>query len=196
MPGLDDAGVDRAYGNLEDALAQGGAIDVALAFEGRQDLAQGKAFEQGMDVGPVVVERDAPWIGMTGGFEAEPVLDLALLPVDGGQLGGEGREMRLAGGNRRLEDQVAGLAWLFEDIVVVEDALGGHAVFGEHRHQTGAIDRVQMIGEGPHVGTEESDGDLVMGRMRGALLGAHQIRKLAAQLFEEIHYSPPARARA
>src|SRR5271157_5889702 len=122
MAGLDDAGMDGAYGNLEDALAQGGAIDVALAFEGRQDLAQRKTLEQGMDVGPVVVERDPPRIGMTRGFEAEPVLDLALLPVDGGQLSGERREMRLAGGNRRLEDQIAGLAWLFEDIVVVEDA--------------------------------------------------------------------------
>src|ERR1035441_4831890 len=189
MPGLDDAGMDGAHGNLEDALAQGGAIDVALAFEGGQDLAQRKALEQGMDVGPVVVERDAPWIGMTGGFEAEPILDLALLPVDGGQLGGERWEMRLVGRNRRLEDEIAGLAWLFEDVVVVEDALGSHAIFGEHGHQTGAIDRIQMIGERPDIGPEERDGDLVMGRMRGRRLSAHQIWKLAAQLFEEIHVS-------
>src|ERR1019366_7156753 len=155
---------------------------------GRQHLAQRKTLEQGMDVGPVVMERDAPRIGMTSGFEAEPVLDLALLPVDGGQLGGERREMRLVGGNRRPEDQIAGLAWLFEDVVVVEDALGGHAIFGEHRHQTGAIDRVQMIGERPHIAPEESDGDLVVGRL-GRMLGAHQFWKLVAQLFEEIHVS-------
>src|SRR5450759_1345562 len=98
MAGLDSAGMDGADGNLEDSLAQGGAIDVALAFEGRQDLAQRKIFAQGMHVGPVVVERDAPWIGMAGGFEAEPVLDLAFLPVDRGQAGGERRESRLVRG--------------------------------------------------------------------------------------------------
>jgi len=35
MAGLNDAGVDRADGDLKDAFAKGGAVDVALAFEGR-----------------------------------------------------------------------------------------------------------------------------------------------------------------
>src|ERR1035441_1402185 len=116
-----------------------------------------------MDIGPVIVERDAARIGMTGGFQAKPVLDLAFLPVDRGQLRRERWEARLVRGNGRLEVQIAGLAWLFEDVVVVEDAIGGNAIFGKHRHQSGVIRRAQVTGEGTHVRPEESDGDLALG---------------------------------
>ena len=86
MAGLDDAGVHGAHGNLEHAFAQRRPVDVPLAFEGRQDLSQRKVLAQRMHVRPVVVQRHAARIGVAGGFEAEPVLDLALLPVHGGQL--------------------------------------------------------------------------------------------------------------
>jgi hypothetical protein len=94
-----------------------------------------------MHVGPVIVERDAPRIGMSSGLEAEPVLDFALLPVHRGQPGGERRKARLVRANRRLQNQIAGLAGLFEDIVVIKDALGGNAIFGEHHYQPGFIHR-------------------------------------------------------
>src|ERR1035441_617010 len=106
MAGLDDPRMHGADRNLEDALPQGGAIDVALAFEWRQDLAQRKTLAQGMHIGPVIVQRDTPRIGMTRGFEAEPVLDLAFLPVHGGQPGGERWESGLVRGDRRLQDDI------------------------------------------------------------------------------------------
>ena len=96
VAGLDDAGMDRSHRNLEDAFPQRGPVDVALSFERRQHLAQGKILAQGMNVGPVIVQRDAARIGMSAGFQAEPVLDFAFLPVHRGQVGGERRKTRLA----------------------------------------------------------------------------------------------------
>ena len=104
VAGLDDAGVNGADGNLEDAFAQGRAVDVPLALKGRQHGVDGKVFAQGMDVGPVVVEGDAAGIGMVLGDQAEPVLDLALLPVHGGDsAASEGKCGAAAGtGARRI----------------------------------------------------------------------------------------------
>ena len=80
----------------------------------------GKSLAQRMHVGPVVVQGDAAGIGMAVGFQAEPILDLALLPVDGRDFGGDGRKRRLA--RRRWECAAAGTPFLrvFEDVVDVE----------------------------------------------------------------------------
>ncbi len=82
MAGLDDAGMDRTHRNLEDAFAQRRPVHVLLAFEGGQYRIERKVLPQGVYVRPVVVQCHAARIGVSGGFESKPVLDLALLPVD------------------------------------------------------------------------------------------------------------------
>jgi hypothetical protein len=44
-----------------------------------------------MHIGPVIVERDATRIRMTGRFQAEPILNLALLP-EGNSAASDGKE--------------------------------------------------------------------------------------------------------
>ncbi len=89
VAGLDDAGMNRADRNLKDALAERGPIDVPLALKRWQHGVERKVLAQRMHVGPVIVQRHAPRIRMPGGFQAEPILNLALLPVDGRQLRGQ-----------------------------------------------------------------------------------------------------------
>ena len=64
VAGLDDAGMNRADGNLEDAFSERRPVDVLLAFERRQDLVERKVLAQRMHVGPVIVQRDAARIRM------------------------------------------------------------------------------------------------------------------------------------
>ena len=92
VAGLDDAGMNRADRNLEDALPVRGPVDVPLPLKRRQHGVERKILAQRMHVGPVIVERHAPWIRMPCGFQAEPILNLALLPVNGRQLRGQRRE--------------------------------------------------------------------------------------------------------
>ena len=98
VAGLDDAGMNRADRNLEDALSVSGPVDVPLAFKRRQHGVERKILAQRMHVGPVIVERHAARIRMADGFEAEPILNLALLPVDGRQLRGQRREGGMSSG--------------------------------------------------------------------------------------------------
>src|SRR5450755_611416 len=88
MARLDDAGVNRAYGKLKHAFAQGGSIHVALSFKGRQHRVNGEVFTQRMNVRPVVVQGNAAGIRMPLGHQPEPILNLAFLPVQRRDFGG------------------------------------------------------------------------------------------------------------
>src|SRR5260370_1221460 len=87
MAGLDGSGMNRSYRHLKDALAQSGPIDVALSLEGREHGLEWEVLAQRMNVRPVVMQRDSARIGVSYSFQAKPILDFALLPVDGRQLG-------------------------------------------------------------------------------------------------------------
>ena len=80
---LDDAGMNRADRNLKDALSVGRPVEVPLPLKWGQHGVERKALAQRMHVRPVIVERHATRIRMPYGFEAEPILNLSLLPVDG-----------------------------------------------------------------------------------------------------------------
>src|ERR1017187_8304537 len=110
VAGLDDAGVYRSHGNLEDALAQRWPVDVLLALEGGQRRIERKILAQGVHIRPVVVQGHAPRIGVAFGLDAEPVLDLAFLPVDGREAGGERWKPRIVRWNVRAQDQVTRVA--------------------------------------------------------------------------------------
>ena len=68
---------------------------------------------------------------MAEGFEAKPILDFALLPVEGGHLCGHGRKcgLRLIDGGAKQE--VAAVLRVIEDVLEVVARLLGGAVFGE-----------------------------------------------------------------
>jgi len=89
-----------------------------------------------MHVWPVIVQRNAPRVGMPCGFQSKPVLDLALLPVDGGELRGQRRKRGILRGNWGLQNQPGWVARPIEDIVDVEDSLHMHAILGEDRHKS------------------------------------------------------------
>ena len=130
---FDDAGVYRPHRNLKDALPQGRPVDMRFTFERRQRGIDGKTLAQRMNVRPVVVQRDAAWIGMARGFDAEPVLDLAFLPVERRNLGrhrGEGAMLRV---NRGAQQQIARVRAVLEDVVEVVALLLRHPVLGKHR---------------------------------------------------------------
>ena len=107
---LDDAGMDRADGNMKDALAVRGAIDVLLPFKGRQNRVDGEVFPQRMNLRPVVVQGDAARVGMALGRDSKPILNLALLPVDGGNLGGDRRKRRIFGWDGTPDEQIAAVS--------------------------------------------------------------------------------------
>ena len=84
VPRFDDAGVDRPDRNLKHAFAQGRPVDVLFALERRQHGVDGKVLAQRVNVGPIVMQCDAAGVGVPIGHQAEPILNLALLPVDSG----------------------------------------------------------------------------------------------------------------
>ena len=89
MPGLDDARMDRPDRHLEHAFAFHGAELVSLALEMGQHGFQVKILAQGINLGPIVVQGAAAGIGMADQLQAEPILDLAFLPIHGGNGAGE-----------------------------------------------------------------------------------------------------------
>src|ERR1035437_2900294 len=102
--------MNSAHPNLEEAPSVGRPIDGALSFTRGQHGIERKAIPQRIHVGPVVVKRDAAWIRMADGFEAEPILNLTLLPVDGWQLRGQRGEGRRPLGNGSLQNHPASIA--------------------------------------------------------------------------------------
>src|ERR1039458_5353530 len=114
---LDDPSMDRPYGHLQDTFTESWPVDVAFPLEGRQHGFEGKVLAQGVNVGPIVMQGDPTGIRVSNGLQAKPILDFALLPVDGRQFGGERGKLKSVGPYRRLHDQVLSAALLFEDIV-------------------------------------------------------------------------------
>ena len=78
---------------------------VALALKRRQFGAQVEVFAQRIDFRPVVVQRAAARIGMADQFQAEQVLDFALLPVHGGDGVGERSELRFVRRHRHAQNE-------------------------------------------------------------------------------------------
>ena len=85
MTGLDDARVNRAHRHLKYAFALHGAEEMTGTAQGLGLGEQVKVFAQRIDpVREIVMERNPARIGMACGRQAKPVLNLPLLPVDGG----------------------------------------------------------------------------------------------------------------
>src|ERR1017187_5504943 len=168
VAGFDDAGVYRSHGDLEDAFPQRRTVDVLLALESRQLRIERKILAQRVYVGPVVVQRHAPRIGVAFGFDAEPVLDLAFLPVDGREAGGERWKPRILGWNARAEDQITRVAAPLEDIIVVECRLALHAVFREYGGEARGVAAAKRLRDGRDIGYGDAGAELVrVGWRRG-----------------------------
>ncbi len=54
---FDDSRMDRPHGHLKDAFTQSRTIEVALSLEGRQLGVERKVLAQGINVGPIVMQR-------------------------------------------------------------------------------------------------------------------------------------------
>ena len=92
MTRLDNAGVNGSNRNLKNSFTKRGPVFMPLALKRRQHRAQREVLAQRMHVRPVVVQCDPAGIRMSLGFDAEPILDFAFLPVDGRQLRRQGGE--------------------------------------------------------------------------------------------------------
>ncbi len=139
VSGLDDAGVDGSNGNLKDSFTESGPVDVALAFKLRKYGVDREIFAQRVHVRPVIVQRDAARIGVPLRDQAEPILDLALLPVGGGNGGGQRRENRLGCRNGGTHHQIARVSGLLKSVVDVVARFRRGSVFGERRGQAAAF---------------------------------------------------------
>ena len=81
VAGLDDARVHGPHRDLEDALALDAAERKRLARVGELATQRRVAAERVIALGPELVEREAPRIGVAARREAEEVTDLALEPA-------------------------------------------------------------------------------------------------------------------
>jgi len=136
MSWLDDAGMDRADRHLKNAFTFHRSELVTLALERRQHGFQVKILAQRMNLRPVVVQRTTARVGMTDQVQAEPILNLPLLPIHRRYGVGERGERRRLGRNRRAEDEKAMSGIERQDVVKVEDAVARADVIGEHHYQT------------------------------------------------------------
>src|SRR5665213_642281 len=136
MAGLDGTRMDRSHGNLKDTFSQSGPVDVAFSFKRRQYRVYRKILAQGVDIGPIVVQRHPTGIRVADGSQSKPVLDFAFLPVRCGQFGRERWKPGIVGGYGCPHDQVLRVILLFENVVVKKDALRGTSVLGEHSNQS------------------------------------------------------------
>src|SRR5258707_15710885 len=75
---LDDSGMDRTYGYLQDTFTEGRPVDVAFSLEGREHGFKRKVLAQGINVGPIVVQGDPAGIWVSHGLQTKPILDFAL----------------------------------------------------------------------------------------------------------------------
>src|SRR5207244_3234196 len=151
MARLNDPGVDGSYRNLKNTFSQGGPINVTLPFELRQSNTKWKIFAKRMDVGPIIVHRDSSGIGMSYGFQSKPVLNFALLPVEGGEFSGERRELQVIRAYRCAQDEIIRIAALLEDVVVEEYALLCTPVFGEYGNDPGFPIAQQHLDDPAHI---------------------------------------------
>ena len=139
MARLDDARVDRADRHLEHAFAFDRAEFVAHAAEGRQLGARVEVLAQRPNVRPVVVQDAAGRVGMADELDAEQILDLALLPVDGVNGVGQRRQLRFVrrDGNADQNESVGGV----QDVEIIdeEDIFPGAGVLGEEAGEAGAV---------------------------------------------------------
>src|SRR5579864_593555 len=117
---------------------------------------------------------------MPYGFEAEPVLDLTLLPVHGRQVGSERWKALILRRNAPAENEVAWVARPLEYVVVVENPFRRRPVFGKNRHQPRAVAVPKRRGDWRNVAYLHGSVDLV----RVTRLHTNTAGVLAIQLFE------------
>jgi hypothetical protein len=84
---FDDASVNGSDRDLKDAFAQSWPVDVPFALKRGKHAMEWEVFSQGMNVRPVVMKSNTPWIRVPLELDTEPILDFAFLPVQGRQLG-------------------------------------------------------------------------------------------------------------
>jgi hypothetical protein len=148
MPGLDDTGVDRSDGNLEDAFTGDGPERVEVAGHSGHAFVGGEVLSQRPGaLGPVVMGRDARRVGMTVGHEPEEIAHLAFEPVRGGMRGGDGGKSRYAriDGRRQPQERVQRRQ---RPEVMQHKRLPGLAfVGGKQRQQPSAESLDDLIGE-------------------------------------------------
>ena len=119
---------------------------------------------------------------MPGGFQAKPVLNLSLLPVDGGKLRGQRREGGILRGNGGLQNQPGWVAQPVEEIVEVEDAFRFDAVLGEDGDKSRLVLGQQVPGNFGGVGTVHENRELA-GDM--FFHGADLLREMLAKIVQE-----------
>src|SRR5436190_13909208 len=105
MAGFDNPSVYGANRHLENPFTLDTAKLVTLALKGWQFGFEIKVLSQWVDFGPVIVQRTPAWIRVPFKFEPEQILNLALLPIDGGERIGQRKELRLLHGDRHAEDE-------------------------------------------------------------------------------------------
>ena len=111
MAGLDDAGMHRPHGNLKDAFAQRGPVDVLLAFEGRQHrVASGKSLRRGCTSGQLSCSATRRGLGWpSASMPNQSWISRSCQLTAGSSAASEGKRGS-SGGNGRAEDQIAGVA--------------------------------------------------------------------------------------
>ncbi len=92
VAGLDDAGVDRPHGDLEDALTLDVPERKRLARLDEVGTRHDVTTQRVISLRPVLMECESPKIRMPLGHEAEQVVDLALEAAGGERAGGERSE--------------------------------------------------------------------------------------------------------
>ena len=135
MAGFNDARVDRTHRDLKDTFAFDLAEFVAFARERSQDRPQVEILTKRIDFWPIIVERAPARVGMAFEFEAEEVLDFALLPIGGRESIGEGDELRFVGRNGNAQDKKAVGVIESEDVIKMKDTCQSTGVIGKEADQ-------------------------------------------------------------
>ncbi len=120
-------------------------------------------------------------------FEAEPILNLALLPVDGRQLRGQRWKGGKSLGNRSLQNHPAWIARPVEYIVVIENAFGIDSILGEDGHDSRLVHSEEVPDNRRDVGAVQQNHDLIGDRF---FHGADQLREAIVKLFKECRHWP------
>src|ERR1039458_1053101 len=102
---------------------------------------------------------------MPGGFQAKPILNLALLPVDRRKFRGQRWERGILRGNRDLQNHPGWVARPIEDIVDVEDSFLMYAVLGEDGAKSRMVCGQQVPSDFGGVGTVHENRELAGDRL-------------------------------